>query len=585
MSQHDKAFLEKISGASLKEEPQIPADFLPPDAPFDGAQREWLNGMFTGLFAVTNAAARQDHDAVPGTALQILFGSQSGTADALSKDLRKYARTQGFEAAIAELDSVSPADLAAAHHVLIIAATFGEGEPTDNARSFYDKLMADDAPRLPESLHFSVCGLGDSSYAKFNQVGRDLDRRLGELGATRVQDLAACDVAYDDDYTDWKTAVFETEPFKSAAGAAQAAEPETPGAAFDKNHPFIATLLDCRCLNAPGSAKTVNHIELSLAGGGEDLDYVVGDALGLWPVNDAAEVDALLEAAGFSGRETVELKSGPSSLRAALLIRLDLSTIPPKTLELWNTQKPFEAAQIIDLLPLAPSGLTPQRLVDGLRPLQPRLYSISSSPKKHPGEIHLTVGEVHYELEGAARKGVASTYLGNRLAPGGNAGVYIQRSSHFHLPEDDSVPLIMIGPGTGIAPFRAFLEEREMRGAAGENWLFFGDQHEATDFLYRDDISAWQTSGLLTKTSLAWSRDGAEKVYVQHLIEREGAGFFDWLQRGAAIYICGDASRMAQDVDTALRKVIATHGNLDAAGADAYLADLAKSGRYQRDVY
>ncbi|MBN9669260.1 diflavin oxidoreductase [Roseibium aggregatum] len=585
MTQHSTTILDKISVGGTDEQSQGLTEFIPADAPFDDEQRNWLNGLFTGLFTIANEAAKGTQEEAPGTALQILFGSQSGTAESLSKDLRKFAKTKGFDASVAELDSIAPADLATSNHVLIIAATFGEGEPTDNAKNFHDALMSDDAPRFSETVNFSVCGLGDSSYPQFNNVAREIDARLSELGANRVHELVACDVAYDDDYAGWKEAVFQTEAFVLAAGAAQAADPEESGPAFDKNHPFIATLLDRRCLNEPGSAKTVNHIELSLAGGGEDLDYSVGDALGLWPVNDAADVEALLDAGGFTGRESVSLKSGPTKLRAALLTRLDIVTVTPNTLQNWQVERPFDDAHIVDLLQAGVDGLSAQMLVEGLRPLQPRLYSISSSPKKHNGEVHLTVGEVHYRLNGTDRKGVASTYLGSRLQPGGNVGVYIQRSSHFHLPEDDTLPVIMIGPGTGIAPFRAFLEEREMRQANGQNWLFFGDQHEATDFLYRDEIGTWQENGLLTKASLAWSRDGAEKVYVQHLIESEGAAFFEWLEAGAVIYVCGDASRMANDVDQAIRRVIATHGNRTESEAGAYLDALSKAHRYQRDVY
>ncbi|MEL6641777.1 MAG: hypothetical protein AAFP98_10775, partial [Pseudomonadota bacterium] len=287
----------------------------------------------------------------------------------------------------------------------------------------------------------------------------------------------------------------------------------------------------------------------------------------------------------FSGKETVSLKTGPAALRSALLTRLDLTTVTPKTLEAWGLEAVGDDQQVIDLLSSDDVSVDPQTLVDGLRPLQPRLYSISSSPKAHPGEVHLTIGEVRYDLHETARKGVASTYLGERLAEGGMVGVYVQKSAHFHIPEDDTVPLIMIGPGTGIAPFRAFLEEREARGGEGRNWLFFGDQHESCDYLYRDQIESWQEAGVLDRASLAWSRDGAEKVYVQTLLQKDGAEVFQWLEEGAAIYICGDASRMASDVDKALREIVATHGNRSAEEADAYIDQLSATHRYQRDVY
>lgn len=585
MTAQDPDILKNLAVAIGQSHGGAPANFIPEDAPFDPSQRHWLNGLLSGLHAIASAAGSTEAAEV-GTALTILYGSQSGNAEAMSKDLRKFAKTQGFEATVAALDDVLVSDLTAINHLLIVAATFGEGEPTDNASKFYHALLEDTAPALPATLNFSVCGFGDSSYADFNKAAVDIDQRLGELGATRAAEPMLCDVDFEDDYGAWKVSAFESAAFKAAAGAGSAPEPDTASPGFDKNHPFMATLMMSDCQSGEASAKCVNHIELSLAGGGEDLDYAVGDALGVWPMNCPNDAKDILAATGFSGREAITLKTGPASLKSALLTRLDLTTITPKTLELWGLDAPDSDSHIIDLLRKAkPADLTPQLLVDGLRPLQPRLYSISSSPKKHPGEVHLTVGEVHYDLNDTPRKGVASTYLGDRLAEGGMIGVYVQKSAHFHIPEDDTAPLIMIGPGTGIAPFRAFLEEREMRAAQGKNWLFFGDQHEACDYLYRPEIETWQQQELLTKTSLAWSRDGADKVYVQTLLQKEGAEVFKWLEEGAAIYVCGDASRMAADVDRTLREVIQTHGQKTVEEADAYMDMLSATHRYQRDVY
>ncbi|MEO0437298.1 MAG: flavodoxin domain-containing protein [Pseudomonadota bacterium] len=560
-------------------------EFIPADSPFDDEQRTFLNGLFAGIYAISKNGGGDAEEAAQ-TPLKVYFGSQTGTAESLSKDLRKFSATQGFDAEIAELDSISPADLASLNHVLIVAATYGEGEPTDNAQSFYTGLMGDDAPSLPATLNFSVCGLGDSSYPHFNKVSCDLDARLAELGATRAAPLITCDVDYDADYEAWRDEVFKAPLFTEAAGAAGASTSvvEESRPAFDKNHPFLGTLMRCECLNGTDSAKTVNHVEIGLAGGGEDLDYQVGDALGIWPLNDIDEVEGVLSAAQLTGQEVVELKAGPTTVKQALFRSLDLMTISPKTAELWDVEVDQDT-HLIDVLNRQEGGMEAQVLVDGLRSLQPRLYSISSSPKKHPGEVHLTVSEVHYELHGTARKGVASSFLGSRLNGGGALGVYVHRSAHFYIPENDETPLIMIGPGTGIAPFRAFLEEREARKASGDNWLFFGDQHEACDYLYAEQLQEWTESGVLNKLSLAWSRDGAEKVYVQHLIEKDGAEFFSWLERGAAIYICGDATRMASDVEAALLSVIAKHGDRDEQGALDYLELLKKEHRYQRDVY
>ncbi len=559
---------------------------LPDNAPFDPQQRQWLNGLLTGLSTIAAAAAGGEKE-VAATPLKVYYGSQSGNCEVLSKDLKKFAATQGFAAELIELDSITPADLAAQQHAVVICSTFGEGEPPDNARNFYTALMADDAAPMPATLNFSVCGLGDSSYTHFNKVGSDIYQRLVELGATPCHDLVLCDVAFEDDYASWKEGIFQSEAFINAAGAAAApaANDSDNEPKYTKNNPFIANLIHTENLSGSGSAKRVNHIEISLAGGGEDVEYHVGDALGVWPLNCAEEVSELLSVAGFSGKEVVSLKSGQASLRVLLQSKLDIHTVNAKCLETWGLDSAPEGFQVYDVINELKPDIDAQTFVDGLRALQPRLYSIASSPKKHPGEVHLTVGEVHYDLNGKARKGVASTWLGDRLQAGSNIGVYIQSSEHFHITANDEAPVIMIGPGTGIAPFRAFLEEREMRDTKGNNWLFFGDQHQAEDFLYRDEIKAWQDSGVLTNTSLAWSRDSDQKVYVQTLIKEQGEEFFQWLESGAYIYICGDASRMAADVDKSIREVIMEHGAMDAAGADAYMDKMISEHRYQRDVY
>ncbi|MEL7167068.1 MAG: flavodoxin domain-containing protein [Pseudomonadota bacterium] len=574
-----------IETAVAATEPQV--DLVPADAPFDEAQRQWLNGLLTGLSAIAaSAAASADAKEVPLAPVNVLYGSQSGNCEGLSKDLRKFAPSQGFEAKVQVLDDITPAELAAMDHVTILVSTFGEGEAPDNASKFHAALLADDCPPMPASLNYAVCGLGDTSYADFNKCATDIDARLAELGATRAADPVLCDVDFEDDYDTWKTAVFASEPFASASAgiSAPVVIDAEPAQVFDKNRPFMASLIASDRLSGEDSAKCVNHVEISLAGGGADLDYSVGDALGVWPVNCPDDVADLLAAGGLTGRETVTLKSGPARLRAALFTRLDIATVTPKTLETLGLSEGPQDAQVLDVLH-AVGHVSAQTLADALRPLQPRLYSIASSPKAHPGEVHLTIGEVRYDLHARPCKGVASTYLGDRLAEGGMVGIYVQRSAHFHLPADDSRPLIMIGPGTGIAPFRAFLEEREARRASGKNWLFFGDQHVACDYLYRDEIEGWAESGLLNNLSLAWSRDGAEKVYVQTLLEQRADEVFDWLEEGAAVYICGDASRMATDVENALLRIIAKGLDADETGARAYLEAMSADHRYQRDVY
>ena len=573
------------------------APFLPEDAPFSEPQRQWLNGLFTGLTVLARAAngggnAAKEPEAAT-TPLLVLYGSQSGTAESLAKNVRKFAGTSGFKPEVKELNAVGLDELAAAEHALILCSTFGEGDPPDNAQKFFERVLADDAPRL-EKLHYSVLGLGDSSYTHFNKSSRDLDARLEELGAQRAADAVLCDVAYEDDFDVWKQSVFASEPFAAAAGTSQPPVDHGGSGAterYTKNTPFPATVLEVRPLSGPGSKKEVNHVEISLAGAGPELAYEVGDALGVWPVNCAQHVNELLAAAGFTGREVVTLKDGPLPLRAALLSKLDVCVVTPKTLEVLGIDaevSDVEGCHVVDLFeryfPEGTDRPAPQQLAEALRPLQPRLYSISSSPLAHPGEVHLTVGAVRYETHSRARKGVASTFLADRVGCGGQVGVYLQRSAHFHAPPADT-PMIMVGPGTGIAPFRAFLEERAAAGEPTENWLFFGDQHEEHDFLYREELAGWLADGVLTRLDLAWSRDAGEKVYVQHLMEKEGAELWSWLERGAAVYVCGDASRMAKDVDAALHRVVAEHGGKTEEEAAAYVDAMKQGHRYQRDVY
>ncbi|MEM9251815.1 MAG: flavodoxin domain-containing protein [Planctomycetota bacterium] len=574
-------------------QPSAVTPVVPDDAPFNAGQRQWLNGLLTGLSVLANAAAsRAGGDAgaaadAPATPIAILYGSQSGNCEALSKDLRKHAKSLGFDPAVRELNDVEPAELAGLGRVLVVCSTFGEGDPPDNAAKFCDKLFADGAPAL-DGLSFSVCGMGDSSYTHFNKTGRDLDARLAELGGTRAAEFVGCDVAYEDDYAAWKHEVFATPEFTAdgaAPGPAVADAADEPAERFNKANPFPATILEVTNLNAEGSAKEVNHVAISLAGSG--LAYEPGDALGVWPVNCPDEARQILAFMEWTGAEVVTIKGEPTPLLAALLSKLDICTVTPKTLESLGVDASMDGlagCHLIDVLERFQPEVGPQALIDALRPLQPRLYSIASSPRAHPGEVHLTVGAVRYATHGKPRKGVASTFLADRVSLGSAVGVYLQASAHFHMP-DPKTPLIMIGPGTGIAPFRAFLEERSVIDNAGESWLFFGDQHEATDCLYREQIAGWLADGTLDRFDAAWSRDQAEKVYVQHKMLDAGAELWAWLQRGAAVYVCGDATRMAKDVDEALHCVIAEHGGMPADEAAAYVESLKADHRYQRDVY
>ena len=568
---------------------------LPPDAPFTGEQRRFVQGFLTALQSVQSAQkSTQAASDAPGAALTILYGSQSGNCEALSKGIRKAARNRGFGPDVMALDSLDFDQLSEIEHLLILCSTFGEGDPPDNAKKFTEFLMSDEAPHLP-NLNYSVCALGDRSYTQYCKAGIDIDERLAELGASRIAERVECDVDYDEDFAAWQSNVFSAETMIEAAEAAggpivdvDEAEADTdvsPGS-WTKQNPFPATLLRVQTLSGEDSAKEVNHIEISLAG--SKMEYEVGDALGLWPVNCGEQVEAILRAGGFTGEEVVRFKGQEIPLRAALLTKVDLCVLTPIVRQ--NLNLPIEDdwlrdRHLIDLLIEFAPTVEPQRLIDSLRPLMPRLYSIASSQKAHPGQVHLTVGAVRYEAYGRPRKGVASTFLAERVSPGGTVGVFLQKSAHFRLPTDVSTPIIMVGPGTGIAPFRAFLEERFATRATGKNWLFFGDQHESCDFLYRDWLQSFLDNKCLDRLDLAWSRDGDEKVYVQHKMLAAGAELFQWLEKGAHFYVCGDAKRMAHDVDAALKSIVAEHGEMSDDDATRYVTHLAESHRYQRDVY
>jgi len=538
-------------------------------------------------------AATKPADDAAGTPLTIAYGSQSGNCEALSKDLRKLGRASGFKPDVLPLNDLDAERLKGVRHLLVVCSTFGEGDPPDNAKAFYDMLLGESAPSLPE-LSFAVCALGDRSYTHYCKAGIDIDQRLGDLGAMRMVDRVDCDVAFEDEWARWKQEVFASEVMTQVAGEATGVVEEEDDShtisGWDKNNPYYAPVLHVTKLNGEGSAKEVNHVEILLSGSG--LQYEVGDALGLWPNNHPGLVEEILVLTGNTGTDRVLIKGEIFPIRLALQTRLDVITLTHNTLEALGIEGAIDQVKglhLIDSLRRWEPKISAQRLADALRPLQPRLYSIASSPKAHPGEVHLTVGAVRYKLAGTSRNGVASTYLADRCGFGERVGVYVHKSPHFQLTDNDLAPIIMCGPGTGIAPFRAFLEERQARQAGGatigESWLFFGDQHEKTDFLYREQLAEMQTDGTLSRLSLAWSRDSDAKVYVQDLMRESGAELFTWFERGAHFYICGDAARMAGDVDKALRQIVAEHGGMDDQAASAWVDAMAREGRYQRDVY
>ncbi|EIQ00662.1 sulfite reductase, alpha subunit (flavoprotein) [Opitutaceae bacterium TAV1] len=571
----------------------IPAPpYISDSAPFSPEQRAWLNGFLVGLFSrqpATPAADAATATTAALTPLGILYGLQTGTAESLARQAAKTAGRRGFVATVFDMAAVTPAQLAQHANLLLITSTYGDGEPPDNARALHDALMTDAIPgTLPATLRFSVCGLGDSNYTLFCQCAKNIDTALEKRGATRAAPRVECDTDYETAFAAWLDAALpalktEAAPLPLPAEAASAAVES-----FGKKNPFPARVLTVRNLNGAGSAKEVNHIEFSLEGSG--LAYEPGDALGVMPQNCPDLVSGVLAALGCDGEEAVPTPAGELPLRTALARHYDLGKPPAALLE-WlglcgvsAAPTPHDVLDALRAAPALPAGGA-AAFAGTLRKLQPRLYSISSSPKAHPGQVHLTVGAVRYEAGGVPRKGVCSTFLAERALAAGTVDVFMHRNKAFRLPAAPATPVIMIGPGTGIAPFRAFLEERRVSGASGQNWLFFGDRKAATDFLYRNELLAWREEGLLTRLETAFSRDQPEKIYVQHRMLEHAAEFHAWLEAGAHLYVCGDANRMAKDVDVALHEVICRAGGKSADEAVAYVQALRAAKRYQRDVY
>lgn len=584
---------------------------LPESAPFTVEQRAYLNGYLAGLFSFTRipTAAPALAPAAPRLApLTILFGSQTGTAEKLAKRVAKEASKHGFAPQVQDLGKVTPTQLAAETALVFLVSTYGDGEPPDNAKGFWNALRSDTAPRFAQT-RFSLCALGDTNYPRFCQFGNDLDARLEALGARRVHPRADCDVDYEQPFQSWLavtlSALAAESDARSAPGTAPASSPveiELP-AGWSRERPFPARLVHQRRLSAPESAKDVRHFEIHL--GDSALVYAVGDALGVWPENDPRLVDGVVRVLGATGEESVPGREGAAvRLREALQRHYEIARIPTALLAVLarrsgdatlaqlaapgvngELQAFLRGRDVLDVLEAhSPTELPVAEFVATLRKLQPRLYSISSSPKAHPGEVHLTVSAVRYESFGRARGGVASTFLADRCTPETPVPIFVHDNPAFRPPSGDT-PLIMIGPGTGIAPFRAFLEDRRASASTGANWLFFGDQRAATDYLYREEIEGFRRDGYLARLDLAWSRDQAEKIYVQQRMLEAADVLWKWLNDGAALYVCGDASRMAKDVDTALHQVIQTAGGRSAEAAAEYVQRMQSERRYCRDVY
>jgi sulfite reductase (NADPH) flavoprotein alpha-component len=521
-------------------------------------QRTWLAGFLAGY---QSASAPQPAAVAPParrTPLMILFATESGNAEALADSARKAAARLGFAARVLDMADATPAQVARAQNLLLIASTWGEGDPPQRALDFHNALMGDDAPRF-DGVRYAVLALGDRAYAKFCETGRRFDERLAALGATRIAERIDCDLDYEARASAWiDTALGELgEPDESAVIHVDFARPATGPTIWSRARPFEAEITERVRLSGSRSTSDTWHVELSLEGSG--MAYEPGDSLGFLPANDPALVDAVLEATGLAGN---------AMLRERLLDQLDIAT-------LTDAGSHPAGWQLIDVLEAASQPLTETELLSRLRPLAPRYYSIASSRKAVGDEAHLLIAAVRYETYGRRRLGVASVDVAERRNVGDRLRVFLKPNTHFRLPADTDQPIIMIGPGTGVAPFRAFMQERDALGAKGRNWLIFGHRNYTHDFLYQLEWQDLLKRGALTRLDVAFSRDQPAKRYVQHALWDARSDLHAWVQDGAAIYVCGDAGAMAKDVHATLQQILG-EPELDA---------LRRAGRYLRDVY
>jgi sulfite reductase (NADPH) flavoprotein alpha-component len=555
-------------------------------------QRLWLSGYIAGFQAATEAPAAPAAPPAAKAKLTILYATESGNAESLAGAARKSAARLGFAAKMVDMMDTAPDQIGGAENLLVIASTWGEGDPPQRAEGFLSALMADDAPRL-ENLRFAVLALGDRAYAKFCETGKQIDARLEALGATRVAPRIDCDLDFQKPAAGWiDTTLRAIAPAQAENSAAVIhVDFARPGTSEDRTRVFDAEITAQINLNSSRSDVETHHVELSLAGSG--IAYEPGDSLGFSPRNDPRLVDDVLRLAG---------QDGDPALHTALTERFDITTLTRAQIADYAalTGDPALRAltddatrgaeflhdrQFVDLLAAAPHKLTAEQLTALLRPLPPRLYSVASSRAAVGEEAHLLIGAVRWESHGRARNGVASIDVIERRGVGTTLPVYLKPNPHFRLPADPATPIVMIGPGTGVAPFRAFMQQREATGATGRNWLFFGARRFTHDFLYQLEWQDWLQSGVLSRIDLAFSRDQRKKIYVQHRMWEARADLFAWLQDGAAVYVCGDAKAMAKDVHAMLLQVIADQSGRDADGAAAYLREMQRAGRYLRDVY
>ncbi|MFI8415224.1 NADPH-dependent assimilatory sulfite reductase flavoprotein subunit [Serratia sp. NPDC078593] len=578
---------------------------------YSPTQLAWLSGYFWGMVnqqpgsVAASAAASAATSSPAAASITIISASQTGNARRLAEQLRDDLLAAKLSVTLVNAGDYKFKQIAQERLLVVVASTQGEGEPAEEAVALHKFLHSKKAPKLTETA-FAVFGLGDTSYENFCQSGKDFDAKLAELGAERLVERVDADVEYQELATAWRKQVV------SVLTARAPTESTTPGALasgaidvidsspYSKEQPLTAQLAVNQKITGRHSDKDVRHIEIDLGDSG--LRYQPGDALGVWFENDPALVDELIQLLWLKGDEPIDVEGKPLPLATALRSHFELTqnTTPivekyaalsrdEKLIALLGDKSKLQHyahnTPIVDMVRHAPADLSAEQLIGLLRPLTPRLYSIASSQAENESEVHVTVGVVRYEIDGRARAGGASSFLADRLEEDGDLRVFIEHNDNFRLPSHPDTPVIMIGPGTGIAPFRAFMQQRDADGAGGKNWLFFGNPHFTEDFLYQVEWQRYVKDGLLTRIDLAWSRDQQHKVYVQDKLREQGAEVWRWIQEGAHIYVCGDANRMAKDVENTLLALVAEHGGMDTEQADEFLSELRIERRYQRDVY